>query len=253
MIFKNYGNPEKPWYILIHGGFLGEWSLRNVVSELKEQYFVVTPELQGHGDDIDSLFIGIEQTAKIIINHIEKNCKSRVAVIGGFSVGAQVTSEILMQDPNISEYAVIESGCENRIPVPKSIVKLMFKIKNGKFYKSFLDDVCPLPQEMIGSFNTNYSLMSKETLINTAYNNFVHRSDKRLAKCQAKVLIMYGSDEPNVMKRAAIRMNKIIPKSCVFTVHGFKHGGISIWNPKAYSSLVQSLEKIDFKVYKNKV
>jgi len=59
MIFKEFGQKGLPTIILLHGGGLSYWSLNNVVKNLVDDYHVITPILDGHGDDWDNTFISI--------------------------------------------------------------------------------------------------------------------------------------------------------------------------------------------------
>ncbi|MGQ2283436.1 hypothetical protein [Leuconostoc pseudomesenteroides] len=177
MEFKTYGDQKNPKFILIHGGFLGSWSLKTLIKHLETNYFLIVPELDGHGTNTQATFISIQDSANQIINYSKTSSFKTIEVIAGFSVGAQITSEILMQKPQITKYAVIESGCESLVPIPKIGVKALIKLKNGTFYQEFLDKICPLPNQFHQQFIKNYQSMSFDSLVNTCYSNFSHRAD----------------------------------------------------------------------------
>lgn len=247
MQFNTYGDYNNPKFILIHGGFLGSWSLKELINHLKTNYFLIVPELDGHGKNIQTTFISIEDSAKQIINYLKNFSFKNIEVIAGFSVGAQITSEILMQKPQITKYAVIESGCESLVPIPKIGVKALIKLRKGTFYQDFLDKICPLPTQFHKQFIKNYQSMSFDSLVNTCYSNFSHKADNRLKQCSAKTIIIYGGQEPYIMKKSALQLAKLIPQNSLFSINTLKHGGLSIWNPKIYLLLISQLSLINFK------
>lgn len=246
MQFYNYGNKKNPKFILFHGGFLGKWSLTPLINQLEKKFFVIVPELDGHGTDTQTTFISITDCADKVIRYLKNSSITNIKVIAGFSVGAQIASEILMKKPTIAEYAVIESGCESSIPVPKIVVKALIKWKQGAYYKKFLNSICPLPNHFHQQFVENFYSMSFDSLVNTCYSNFSHKADSRLKFCSAKTLIIYGGNEPLIMKNSALRLSKLIPKNTLFSISSLKHGGLSIWNPETYLLLVSQLSVINF-------
>jgi len=63
MKFKEFGQSDLPTIILLHGGGLSWWSIKNVIDDLQQNYHVVTPIIDGHGDDGDTIFVSIEDSA----------------------------------------------------------------------------------------------------------------------------------------------------------------------------------------------
>jgi pimeloyl-ACP methyl ester carboxylesterase len=49
MLFKEFGNPNAPTIILLHGGGLSWWSWKNVISLMAPEYHIVTPVIDGTG------------------------------------------------------------------------------------------------------------------------------------------------------------------------------------------------------------
>ena len=68
MLFKEIGVKGNPTMILLHGGGLSDWSLQGVVEKLKNEFYVITPIIDGHGEDGHEDFVSIENSAtKLII------------------------------------------------------------------------------------------------------------------------------------------------------------------------------------------
>ena len=110
MLFKEFGNKSLKTIILLHGGGLSWWGFQNVIEFLENDYYVVTPTIDGHGDDADTAFISIEDSAEKLIHYIDTECGGKVFALAGLSIGAQIVTEVLSQKGDIAEFAVIESA-----------------------------------------------------------------------------------------------------------------------------------------------
>ncbi len=60
MLFTEKGDKSLPTIILLHGNGLSDWSWDRVVKELQEEYHIVTPIIDGHGEDFETEFTSIE-------------------------------------------------------------------------------------------------------------------------------------------------------------------------------------------------
>ena len=131
MIFKEYGSSHLPVIILLHGGGLSDWSLRNIVEDLKESYHVITPIIDGHGDANQENFISIEDSSKKLLDYIDNKFNGKVFALGGLSIGAQIVIETLSNRLNIAENIIIESGLIYPIKVTKILIAPMISMSYG--------------------------------------------------------------------------------------------------------------------------
>jgi pimeloyl-ACP methyl ester carboxylesterase len=92
MIFKETGNKEFSTMIFLHGGGLLDWSLKRIVEGFHEEFHVIHPIIDGHGEEA---FISISDSATKLIHYIDTQCSGRVFVIAGLSIGAQIVTEVL--------------------------------------------------------------------------------------------------------------------------------------------------------------
>ena len=97
MLFSETGRPELPTIVLFHGGGMSDWSWRHVAERLKPAYHVVTPVIDGHGEDGDEEFTSIEDCAAKALRYITQRHGGKVFAIGGLSLGAQIVAEMLTQ------------------------------------------------------------------------------------------------------------------------------------------------------------
>lgn len=80
MLFKETENKSLPTIILLHGGGLSWWSLKPIINQLQDKYHVVTPVIDGHGEDGFETFVSIEDSATKLINYIDNNCYDPIFV-----------------------------------------------------------------------------------------------------------------------------------------------------------------------------
>ena len=109
MEYKEYGSKNNDTIILLHGGGLSWWNYIDEIGLLEDEFHIVIPILDGHSNS-DTNFTSIESNALEIINFINDNYNGKVKLIGGLSLGGQILLEILSKNPNICEYAIVESA-----------------------------------------------------------------------------------------------------------------------------------------------
>lgn len=244
MKYIEYGKENKETVILLHGGGLSWWNYKEAANTLKKNYHVILPILDGHADS-DHDFISIEDNAQRIINFIDDSCKGHVTLIGGLSLGGQITIEILSQRTHICDYAIIESALIKPMKITHLLVKPMMdmsyglikqpwfsrlqfkslKIRND-LYEDYYRDTCAIKKDNMISFlkaNSNYSI--KDELKNTTTD--VH--------------IYVGKKEQSNMIQSAITLNKIIPNSKLSIIDHKYHGEFSINDPDVYINEINKI------------
>ncbi len=95
--------------MLLHGGGLSWWSLKPQIDILQNEYYVIVPVIDGHGEDGQTTFESISVCADKVIQYIESNLDGQIFCIGGLSIGAQIAVDILSKKADIAEKAIIES------------------------------------------------------------------------------------------------------------------------------------------------
>lgn len=245
MIFKEIGNKNLPSIILLHGGGLSDWSLSAVANSLKENYHIITTVIDGHGEDGESTFISIQNSATKIIDYINTKENGRVYAIAGLSIGAQLVCEVLSQQPSITEYAIIESALVYPIKGTTALTVPTYQlcyglIKKRWFAKMQAKTLC-VPEEMFETYFQDSLKIGKESLINITLSNGNYPLNLSIADTQAKVLIVVGEKEISVMKKSAHLLKNTIPSSTLFIAQKMKHGELSLAYPQKYIEQLQLL------------
>ncbi len=244
MKFREFGNIENPSIILIHGGGLSWWSLKSVIANLESDYFIVTPIIDGHGEDGSTEFISIKDSANKLVKYIEEKFKGHVFAIGGLSIGAQILTEILSTNPDITQYAIIESALVYPIRGTKTLTAPTFKLFYGlvkkRWFSKLQAKTLYVPKKMFEQYYEDSMKITKQSLINIALSNGDYMLKETISCTKAKVLIIVGEKEIGVMKKSANRLHELIPNSQLHIAKGLKHGEISLVQTKQYLGLIES-------------
>lgn len=57
MKFHEFGNKKSPHIMLIHGGGNAWWNYLRQAQVLSENYYVILPTLDGHGEEYENTYI----------------------------------------------------------------------------------------------------------------------------------------------------------------------------------------------------
>lgn len=196
MIFKETESRELPTIILLHGGGLSWWSLKDVVLLLKNDYHVVTPIIDGYGEDGATAFISIENSALKLMQYIEEECRGKIFAIGGLSIGAQIVVEVLSNKPDIAEYSIIESALVCPLKGTKLLAVPSVKMSYGLIKKRWISKrqakaLC-VPNDMFEKYYSDSLKISKQSLVNTIVSNGTYELKSTIAQTTAKTLIIVG-------------------------------------------------------------
>lgn len=244
MKYKEYGLKNKDIIILLHGGGLSWWNYIDEIGLLEDEFHIVIPILDGHSDS-DTNFISIENNASEIINFINENYNGKVKLIGGLSLGGQVLLEILSRNPNICEYAVIESALVIPMKFTYKMIEPIFNLTYGLTKKSWFSKLQFKNLKIKNSLHDLYyedtCKISKNNLIAFMKSNSSYELKDTLSRTRAKVLILVGSKERSIMKKSAVKIAELIPNSELEILQGYYHGDISINHADDYVERVKRL------------
>jgi pimeloyl-ACP methyl ester carboxylesterase len=245
MRFKTFGDRNLPVIVMLHGGGLSWWSLTGIVELMKGAYHVVTPVIDGHGEDGDTGFMSIEDSAEKLIRHIDSEYEGEVHTICGLSLGAQIALEVLARRQNIAKYAVIESALVHPIKGVVALTvptyKLFYGLVKQKWFSKMQAKTLFVPEDMFQQYYEDSLRISKESLINITISNGNYAVKDTLSHTNAKVLILVGEKELGLMKRSAETLHQAIPQSELVRLPEMGHGEISLIHAAEYVELLRTL------------
>jgi len=243
MKFKTFGNQELPTFLLLHAGGLSWWSWKPVIEALKEQFYIVTPIIDGHGEDGDTHFMSIEASARTLIEYIEGNLGGRVYGIAGLSLGAQIVLEVLAQRAFIAEYAVIESALvvpiKGIIPLAKVTCHLLYPLIRQKWFSKIQGKALYVPKEFFHLYYQDSLNISKETLINVSISNGSYWIKDSLKHTTTQALVLVGEKELRMMRKSASLIQATLSNSQLTVLKQMGHGALSL---KHHGEYVQRLK-----------
>ena len=243
MIFKETGNSQMATIILLHGGGLSFWSWQKTAEQLRSEFHVVTPIIDGHGENGNEEFISIQDSARKIIKYIDLNHNGRVFAICGLSIGAQIIIEILSQRPEITEYAVIESALVYKIRGIRifcALYNFLYGLIKIKWFSKLQAKALNLPEYMFDMYYEDSQKMSKPSLINITLSNGNYSLKNSIQDIKSKVLIILGEKETRVMRKSGQKLHEAIENSQLYISPGMGHGELSLVYPDKYTALVKS-------------
>jgi pimeloyl-ACP methyl ester carboxylesterase len=247
MLFKEINDRNLPIVILLHGGGLSDWSLEGIVNQLQKDFCVITPIIDGHGEDGEETFISILDSAKKLINYIDTQCDGKVYALGGLSLGAQIVIETLSQRENIAEYAVIESALvysmKKATLMMTPFYNFCYSLINKKWFSRMQAKTLCILSEMFEQYYQDSMKISKQSLINITISNGNYELKETISNTKSKVLIIVGEKEIGIMKKSAQRLYHVIPGSKLYVAPKMKHGEISLVHPEKYIKLIVSFFK----------
>lgn len=242
MKFKTFGNKDNKSVMLLHGGGLSWWSLQEHIDALKDNYYVIAATIDGHGDDAETTFTTIENCTDKIIEYINTDLNENLYAIGGLSIGAQITVEVLSRDANIAKKAIIESAMVTPMKMVSAMVKPMYGMSFGlikqKWFSKYQSKALFVPEDMFDNYYEDSIKMSKKSLINMAISNSNYTLPDSLSKSNVQAIILVGSKELSAMKKSAALLNKAISKSSLKILDRHGHGELSLKTPDKYTKLV---------------
>ncbi len=242
MLLKETENHSLPTILLLHGGGLSWWSLEPIIKLLKENYHVVTPIIDGHGEDAHETFISIKDSAEKLIKYIDTQYKGKVYAIGGLSIGAQIVTEVLSLREDIAEYAIIESALVYSIKGAALMTipayKLFYGLIKIRWFSKLQAKTLFVPESMFEQYYNESIKMTKQSLINITLSNGTYELKHSISNTKAKVIIMVGGKEIGIMRKSAKRLNDVIVGSELNILPNMGHGEISLLYPEMYVELI---------------
>lgn len=244
MIFKETSNKQLPTIILLHGGGLSSWSLQSIVEQLRSDYHVVTPVIDGHGENGEEEFISIQASAGKLIEYIDTACNGRVFAIGGLSIGAQITAEVLSRRADIAQYAILESALVYPIKGTAAMAvptyALFYRLVKQRWFSKLQAKTLCVPVGMFEQYYQDSLKISKQSLINITRSNGSYHLKNSIADTKSKVLILVGEKEIRIMKKSARRLHQTIKTSELYIAPAMRHGELSLSYPEKYVALIKS-------------
>lgn len=239
-----YGKENEKVVILLHGGGLSWWSYKEVAECLKDDYHVVLPILDGHADS-DGDFTSIEANASEIISYIDEKFGGSVTMIGGLSLGAQISVEILAQRADICQTALLESALILPMKMTHRLVAPMMDMSYGLIKKEWFAKLqfasLKMKPELYDEYYRDTCKITKENMTAFLKANSAYTVKDSISETKARVHICVGQKEQGNMIRSAKKLHELITGSSFEILQKRYHGEYSINHAEEYAAKVRKL------------
>lgn len=243
MKFQSFGDISLPTFVLLHGGGLSWWSLQEIVNQLLPCYYVITPIIDGHGEDGEETFVSIEESSHKLIHYIDTELGGKVLALGGLSLGAQIVVETLSLRKDLAVFAVVESALVHPLPgidVFTAACHLCYGLIQKPWFSRWQARAFYVPPKLHQRYFEDSLRMSWQSLINILLGNGTYQLKPTITNTRSKVLIIVGEKELPIMKKSASSLHKAISASTLYVAPEMKHGELSLANPREYVGIISS-------------
>lgn len=245
MKYKYIGKSEGKTILLIHGGGLSWWAYDALIKLLSNDYCVIAAIIDGHGESYETDFMSIQQTAQNILNDLKNMNKESVFLIIGFSLGAQITLELLQNNPNIAAHFIIESALVKPLSGINSwflkSAKALYPLTQKEWFSKLQAKSMGISDDLILHYCEDSRKMSPVSFINMLQSNSTYKLKMDHIQTKGRVLVLVGQKELKIMRDSAELVHKCILNSELQVLKGLKHGEFSLKHTEDLYALIQGL------------
>ncbi|MDQ0230053.1 alpha/beta fold hydrolase [Metabacillus malikii] len=227
-------------FMFIHGGGVSGWMWDKQVDYYSE-YHCLIPDLPAQGLSQCCSPFTIKRSAHLLLDILKEKGKSKRIVVVGFSLGAQVLVQMLSMNPNLIDYAMINSALTRPMPYSASMIKplihLSFPLIKIKTFSRLQAQTLYIGKEQFPLYYKESIEMKKETLIQVLVENMTFCLPPQFSEANSNILVTVGEKERTIMKKSAkdlIASNKQCNGLIIRNIgHGF-----SFTNPTMFNQLI---------------
>lgn len=240
--YEEYGDAEAPLMVFIHGGGVSSWMWHNQVQYFTN-YHCVTVDLPEQGSNLHHDKFSIEDSAKKIIELINAFPNKKSITVVGFSLGAQVLIQILSEEADLIDYAIINSALVKPSKLGKLMIRPLIRltfplIKNPTFSKLQAKTLY-IGEEDFERYYQESSQMEQDTLVRILEENMSFNIPDGFEKAEGKILVTVGEKENTVMKKSAKALLNANDNCIAIMIAGAGHGA-----PMSQATLFNQLIEI---------
>ncbi|KKI91970.1 hydrolase [Bacillus sp. SA1-12] len=239
--YQEYGDKNATLIVFIHGAGVSSWMWDSQIRHFTD-YHCVTVDLPEQGLSCNSENFSIRSSAERIIELITKIANGKKVMVIGFSLGAQVTIQMLSLKPNLINYAIINSALVRPIPYAKILIrpsiKLTFPMIRYKLFSKLQAKTLYLDKENFEKYYKESCLIKSDTLIRILEENMAFEIPNKFKKANGKILVTVGEREKSVMKKSASDIVSNNPNSIGIIIPDIGHG-VSLAKPDLFNQMVK--------------
>lgn len=254
MRIQTVGDSEKPVIIMLPGSFCQSACLDYLYEKLKNDYYIILPEYNGHY--ANSTFTTRQNEAKEIADYLHEYSIAHIRLLYGQSMGAEVAIELLrqLQKRNIAfDHCFLDGApCIKLSPIYRKIMYLKFKSMinmmrkndmertlNGSLFKKFSGGDTESLRPMLKALAEAAPLLTRATIKNETECCYTFDFPSFDEAIQKKMHFFYGSAE-KAYKLCFDGVKSAYPMAGYTIMNGYGHLTYSIKETDMYIALLQS-------------
>ncbi|GAA0358488.1 alpha/beta fold hydrolase [Bacillus horti] len=242
LYYQEYGDKNADLMVFIHGGGVSGWMWDKQI-EYFTHFHCVVPDLPKQGQSGDGVDFSIKNSAEQLIELIQGKAMGKKVIVVGFSLGAQVTIQLLSMKPDLIDFAMINSALVRPMSSMKGwirpSIKLTSPLMRNRSFAKLQAKTLYVGEDHFEKYYQESCQMKADTLIRILEENMSFEIPKNFKAATGKILVTVGDQEKSVMKKSAkdiVASNSncegvIIPK--------IGHG-VTMANPDLFNEMLEA-------------
>ena len=198
------GDSNSPALVLLHGFSDNKYSFVTSVNTLTQQYRVILPDLQGHGDnarleELDHSIGGQVRHISELLNQLDVS----KAVIGGNSMGGHIAAAYTLQNPQKAEALIVINATGVQLD-NESVYEAFPESVDPEFFKQFFERIYvnppqfpePMLQHFANELNARIPFYNKT--VKQIETGPLFRLNEELPRVAVPALVLWGKEDPIV-------------------------------------------------------
>lgn len=238
--FEEYGQPDAPLLVFIHGGGVGGWMWEEQVKFFQD-YHCVVPTLPEHGGQKGGIAFSIRESAKLLNDLIIEKANGQKVNVVGFSIGAQVLVKMLSLQPTLIDKAMINSALTRPIAVPKRFLgitlKLTYPFIRQKAFAKMQAKTLYIPANLFERYYEESCAITVEGLTRVLDENMSFKIPETFSSVKSEMLVTVGEKERGIMKKSAHDLSACNANCHKIVWPDIGHG-ISLKEPRLFNDIL---------------
>lgn len=240
LFVRESGPADAPTVVLLHGGLMSGWTWDPVVARLPH-YHCLVPDLPQYGKSFQNGPFEMGRAATQVAQLIRTRAETGRAHLVGFSLGAQVSLQLLATAPDLVNRAVLSSTFVNTMPAVALTGRLAGLLARSAAFRWLL--ITRHWDARHAAQNTNYEqdarLNSGRQLAHIAAASASFTVPRGLERASAPTLFVTGDAEFRITRRWAATLARSMPDGVDRVARGMRHDW-PIRNPDLFARTVEA-------------
>lgn len=239
--YEEYGNTNGPLIVWIHGGGVSGWMWNEQVQYFRS-YHNIIPTLSEHGMNNNGIPFSIQSSAEHILRLIEEKANRKKVIVVGFSLGAQITLQILSLKPELIDVAIVNSALTRPQPFMKKLLRpmvdLSYPLIKQKWFAKLQSKFLYIHEKDFHTYYQESLQLTKESLIRVLNENMSFTLPTGFRHAKTKILVTVGEKERSIMKKSAKEIVSSNENCTGILIPNIGHG-VSLAKPDFFNQLVE--------------